>query len=408
MKHAEIVYYTGTGNTLRALTIVARELEKNGWTVCMTDIGTGQVPAALTRTPGRAPDSGDMLIVGFPTLGFSAPASLFPYLGRLLRAGSAVAAHVAPEAAMQAESPEAGPPQTALPQVALPQAAILCACGSSATKGGRIVNGWSGTASQKVASELSRLGYQTVASADISYTENWTQVTSPQDGKIREAMTARGDAQAAAFGADLAAGRFCRLKRGLAAKAFGQPVGWIFRTLARKALARMFGADSSCTGCGLCSRICPAGGIDMKGERPAWNLNCTACNRCINACPTRSIQTTTARLVLMAGLNIFFLIASWPAAKAILRALLPALMGQLSAGAAPAFPGAGLAAFLLTFALAFALFALTTLFQVGPLDGVLRGLERNSVTARLFEASYTKKFRRYLAPGFRPGEKPYR
>ncbi len=383
MKHAEIVYYTGTGNTRRALGLVAGELERSGWTVSMTDIGTSTVP--------EAPGPGDMLILGFPTLGFSPPASVCEYIARLPRP----AADSGP-----AESSTRGPTGRMEAPFSTPFAVIVCACGSSLTKSGRIARGWSGTASMAAAAELAGRGYQTRASADISYTENWTQVVDPHDGKTRKAMTAAGDAEAKAFGADLAAGRFRIIERGVAGRVFGIPVGWIFRKLARKVLARMFVADSSCTGCGLCARCCPAAAIRMKAGRPSWNLDCTACNRCINACPSRSIQTSTARLVLVGGANVVLAFAVWPIAGVAARAALPSL--------ALGFPGAGIAEFILHVALAFALYAGMSLLQLGPLDVILRSLERNPRLSGLFDASRTGKFGRYLAPGFRPGEKPYR
>jgi ferredoxin len=371
MKHAQIVYYTGTGNTLRALSIIAGELGNAGWTVSMTDMGTGSVPPA--------PGQGDMLILGFPTLGFSPPASVPEYIARLPRPASAT-----PEAETSTQA----------------HAAIVCACGSSLTKSGRITGGWSGTASMAAAAALGKRGYATLASADISYTENWTQMGDTHDGKTRKAMTAAGDAEAKTFGADLAAGRFRVVRRGFAGKAFGIPAGWIFPKLARRVLARLYVADSSCTGCGLCAKICPAAAIGMRAGRPSWNLKCTACNRCINACPSRSIQSSTARLVLVGGANILLAIVAWPIAGAAIRAALPSLAG--------AFPGAGAVAFILHLALAFALYAAASLVQLGPLDRIMQAVERQPGCAGIFLASRSKKFTRYLAPGFRPGEKPYR
>ncbi len=51
-----------------------------------------------------------------------------------------------------------------------------------------------------------------------------------------------------------------------------------------------FFADSSCSGCGLCARLCPLGRIEMAGGRPAWKAGCQECEACINLCPKGSIQ----------------------------------------------------------------------------------------------------------------------
>lgn len=51
-----------------------------------------------------------------------------------------------------------------------------------------------------------------------------------------------------------------------------------------------FYANADCTGCGLCSRICPTGCITMKEISPEWGKECTQCLGCINRCPTAAIQ----------------------------------------------------------------------------------------------------------------------
>ena len=49
--------------------------------------------------------------------------------------------------------------------------------------------------------------------------------------------------------------------------------------------AKPFHALPGCTGCGLCSRSCPMGNIDMDAEGPRWNDKCAMCLRCYHICP---------------------------------------------------------------------------------------------------------------------------
>ena len=49
--------------------------------------------------------------------------------------------------------------------------------------------------------------------------------------------------------------------------------------------------DDTCTGCGLCDRVCPSGKIKMEKGQPVWQSDerCYYCYACFNYCPTQSI-----------------------------------------------------------------------------------------------------------------------
>jgi len=52
---------------------------------------------------------------------------------------------------------------------------------------------------------------------------------------------------------------------------------------------RQFSADDTCTGCGICEKICPAHTIKVT-DKPVWGKACTQCLGCINRCPVHAIQ----------------------------------------------------------------------------------------------------------------------
>jgi formate hydrogenlyase subunit 6/NADH:ubiquinone oxidoreductase subunit I len=51
-----------------------------------------------------------------------------------------------------------------------------------------------------------------------------------------------------------------------------------------------FAAGDSCTGCGLCEKICPIRNIRIEGGKPQWLHRCELCVACICWCPARAIE----------------------------------------------------------------------------------------------------------------------
>lgn len=52
-----------------------------------------------------------------------------------------------------------------------------------------------------------------------------------------------------------------------------------------------FFVQSSCTGCGLCVKLCPEKNISLKNNLPHWQIQCQDCLACINLCPEQAIQS---------------------------------------------------------------------------------------------------------------------
>lgn len=51
-----------------------------------------------------------------------------------------------------------------------------------------------------------------------------------------------------------------------------------------------FGATEKCTGCGICTRVCPVTNIKMEGKRPIWQHHCERCLACLQWCPHEAIE----------------------------------------------------------------------------------------------------------------------
>ena len=67
---------------------------------------------------------------------------------------------------------------------------------------------------------------------------------------------------------------------------------WIYKTSFRYVykLDKNFWVDDKCNSCGICSKACPAGNIEMINAKPAWLHRCEQCLACLQWCPQEAIQ----------------------------------------------------------------------------------------------------------------------
>jgi ferredoxin len=58
----------------------------------------------------------------------------------------------------------------------------------------------------------------------------------------------------------------------------------------RRLMDCAFSADEKCSGCSICSRLCPVDNIELVDERPVWLHRCEQCFACLQWCPKEAIQ----------------------------------------------------------------------------------------------------------------------
>lgn len=68
---------------------------------------------------------------------------------------------------------------------------------------------------------------------------------------------------------------------------------------AAKLLGRYIKVDSTCNGCGKCSRSCPADNITMESNRPHFKNTCHLCLRCFYNCPHKALKLRIGKFILL-------------------------------------------------------------------------------------------------------------
>jgi ferredoxin len=55
---------------------------------------------------------------------------------------------------------------------------------------------------------------------------------------------------------------------------------------------KKFRVDGNCTGCGICTRVCPVNNIQIENGKPGWLHKCQQCAACFSWCPQKAISGT--------------------------------------------------------------------------------------------------------------------
>ena len=359
---AIIRYFTGTGNTARVMQIVSETLQAAGW--------TSDCQESWLAGPARETPSADLLVLGHSTLGTGAPVHFLNWLRQL-------------------------PPAPGSP------AAILSVCGASLGRKG-ILEGDSLYSSVQIGSILRRKGYRIICAQDISLPINWTQVLNPPAPEPSKRIFSSAEPQIRQIAAELSQLRGTIRQRSWLLCFLGATMALLYQNIGRRFLGKIYFSDNQCNGCGLCATSCPAQAIHLRKGRPAWNLDCSSCNRCINICPKQAIQTSAPIVILQLSLNLAALVAAIACAAWPGQALgLNDLGAALSRAGLPTFCASILifASELVSFCV---LFGLACIVQFGPLDALFQAIGHTKFGSRILSLSWTRHFRRYLAPGFSP------
>jgi ferredoxin len=176
---------------------------------------------------------------------------------------------------------------------AKPRAAVLSTNGRISE---RYRDGHEGQSLAQAERMLRRRGWEVVYRDSFDYPQSIASIIKIQDEDRKAAIMALAEPRIEELAGKLASGEALRRPCRAWAQLVGWSFGWLYSIFGRRFLAMLYAADSSCDGCGLCARRCPAGAIRLRGRVPDWSYACEGCERCINACPKEAIQTSILRL----------------------------------------------------------------------------------------------------------------
>lgn len=340
MPKAVIHYFSGTGNSYKAATIVEHRLAEAGYSIHWQCVGRGTIPLE---------NKYDLHLFTFPVYACDLPDVMARYMWKLPRGKDAKAAIIATNGSIHA---------------------------TTRVPGAQGDPGWSFDHAYLI---LRIKGYDVVLADAAPYPAGITEII-PVPGDTQQAQIRDiGDRRVDMLARRLVSGEHS-VRHNLLLIFIYLPFGLAYGLVGRHFLGKLYVADHKCNGCGICARSCPTGTIRLTGGRPGWNWRCQGCQRCINVCPRHAINTSIIRLVTIAAILMIpvdFLITAINNSGIVLPA--------------------GMTGSIISWFMALALY----IAMIYMADKVVFLLERMPFVRRVISINFNWWFRRYLDPEFR-------
>lgn len=353
MKNIRIHYYSGTGNTAHAASRLAERFRKEGIIVDLIRITKG-----LRTGPGTF----DLQVFLFPVYALSLPGSVKIYLRHFVKQTGKNA-----------------------------RAAVIANHGMINMKGG-INTGYESQSLDEAANALKRKGFEVVFMDKVGYPENITVLGNAPDKQTIGEIIAAADKKMDEMTFRILKGEKQIKKYFFLEKIGGVLFGMLLTYLGKWHIGKMYVADRNCNGCGLCVKGCPSHAIRLFNNRPRWNYSCDACLGCFNFCPKTAVQISLFRVVIMLVLTVGLI----PLVIAIDHRIIGAALAIPFFKTAEAVLLGGLFKIIFGIVL-YAAFYIATLYIM---DKLFFLLEQLKFLDPIVKWTYSKKIRRYVAPGY--------
>ena len=133
---------------------------------------------------------------------------------------------------------------------------------------------------------LRRRGIKLNYAGRIPAVENFIPMFGAPKKKKLIARTAMQEQAVKTICAEIESGK----KRGVCAfRVLPKIVSAVFRA-ARPLIVKFYRVEKSCTGCGICERVCPVRAVKIINGKPKFSGKCEICQCCVNWCPQKSVS----------------------------------------------------------------------------------------------------------------------
>lgn len=138
---------------------------------------------------------------------------------------------------------------------------------------------------------LKQKGFNCIGAKEIIMPNNW--FPKKINKEKNEIKIKKGIEQAKRYALDLINGKTAWKRIPVLSDLFYQSVSnkFMMKNVNTAPGKRITVDRDKCTGCALCSRLCPINNISMN-EFPEWSDRCETCMRCLSFCPVGAIHIT--------------------------------------------------------------------------------------------------------------------